>query len=113
MKIIGNIGNIGHKLGLERQILIDGLRGCCFRQLMVGRLNVKAYHLFGIAIDTVDILLPVLLLAGDAGGIVGQAGEAAIGLQGIREGALGHRTLGVAHEVAVDLGVGQCAVEMP
>ena len=77
MKIIGNIG---HKLGLERQILIDGLNGCCIRQLMVGRLNVKAYHLFGIAIDTVDILLPVLLLAGDAGGIVGQAGEAAIGL---------------------------------
>ena len=85
MKIIGNIGNIGHKLGLERQILIDGLRGCCFRQLMVGRLNVKAYHLFGIAIDTVDILLPVLLLAGDAAGIVGQAGETAVGLQGIRE----------------------------
>ena len=56
MKIIGNIG---HKLGLERQILIDGLHGCCIRQLMVGRLNVNAYHLFGIAIDTVDILLRV------------------------------------------------------
>ena len=113
MKIIGNIGNIGHKLGLERQILIDGLRGCDIGLLTIRCLNVDAYYKSFTTIHSSLPLLPVLLLAGDAGGIVGQAGETAVGLQGFREGALGHRALGVAHEVAVDLGVCQCAVEIP
>ena len=56
--------------------------------------------------------LAVGLLAGDAGGIVGQPGEAAVGLQAFGEGALRHRALGVADEVAVDLGIDQGAVEM-
>ena len=80
MKIIGNIGNIGHKLGLERQILIDGLRGYDIGLLTIRCLNVDAYYKSFTTIHSSLPLLPVLLLAGDAGGIVGQAGEAAIGL---------------------------------
>ena len=73
---------------------------------------IKANHGLIVAIDAVEEFLAVGLLAGDAGGIVGQSGKAAVGLQAFGEGALRHRALGVADEVAVDLGIDQGAVEM-